>query len=493
MASRTVQEEIGASGGRFELAGFTVDPAANELVAGNGSRSRVEARAMDVLVVLHRRAGAVVSSDELLDLVWGGAAVSAHSVAIVISDLRKALGDDARKPRFIETVPKRGYRLVAALETRPPERMRAASPRSHRLAARLVPIALALAVVLPVAGALVAARWSKPSPAPRVSTTTPLDSELAGRYEQARELWSRREPEGALAARRLLSEILVQRDDFAPAHAAMADLYAHKTGEYLGAAPLDAYRAAQWHADRALELDPNQPDAHVTLALLAFYRDRQPGKALTALERALALDPKLARAWQSKGMVLSARGEHAASLEAIRVARELDPVSPSAAWDEVWFLYLAGRFDEAFGAAERAGSYSPRNFFYEALIEEGRGDHARALQLWLERSEQRAVTLAAPDQIRALSGAGRTSEAYRELLRQRRALTGASEWETVLAIWQLLAGDADAAAATLASTPSERENWTWIWLAEMPVFAPLVERDDVRALLARVDRPQSAG
>lgn len=467
-------------GSGFALTGIVVEPAANQLVADDGTRTRLEARAMDVLVLLHRRAGEVVSSREILDAVWGDAAVSAHSVAIVISDLRRALGDDARAPRLIETVPKRGYRLITGRVAAPAAAEASAVASRGPLSKTGTALVLALGVGVAVVGARLRAR-----------TDAPLDPELARRYEQARDLWSRREQEGAVAARRLLDEILAARADFAPAHAAMADLYVHKTGEYLGVAPLEAFRVGQWHADRAIDLDPNQPDAHVSLALLAFYRDRQPRKALAALDRALKLDPNLARAWQAKGMVLSSIGEPEASLEAIQRARELDPVSPSAAWDEVWFLYLAGRFDAALESAERASGYSPRNYFYEALIEEGRGRPERAFDLWLERLEQGAVALPGAREMRALAAAGRLRDAYRELVRQRLALAGPREWETVLAIWQLLSGDADTAARTVAAAHAG-ENWTWIWFAQMPIFTRLAERNDVRELLAQSNAPPSA-
>ena len=55
--------------------------------------------------------GEVVSHGQLIEGVWHGRALSENSVAVVIGQLRKALGDDAREPKLIETIPKRGYRL----------------------------------------------------------------------------------------------------------------------------------------------------------------------------------------------------------------------------------------------------------------------------------------------------------------------------------------------------------------------------------------------
>jgi len=70
---------------------------------------------MDVLVYLAGRAGEVVSHPELQDGIWQTEFVSYNTVAARISELREALGDDARDPRYIETIPKKGYRLIAEL------------------------------------------------------------------------------------------------------------------------------------------------------------------------------------------------------------------------------------------------------------------------------------------------------------------------------------------------------------------------------------------
>lgn len=70
---------------------------------------------MDLFVYLAAEPGAVVSKEEILEAVWGGAFVEEGVLAQAVHSLRKALGDDARRPRFIQTIPKRGYRLVVSV------------------------------------------------------------------------------------------------------------------------------------------------------------------------------------------------------------------------------------------------------------------------------------------------------------------------------------------------------------------------------------------
>ena len=82
-------------------------------VSVNGQPLHVEPRVMEVLVCLAKRAGEVVTKEQLLAAVWGDAFVTEQVLKVTISELRKALGDQAREPRFIQTIPKQGYRLIA--------------------------------------------------------------------------------------------------------------------------------------------------------------------------------------------------------------------------------------------------------------------------------------------------------------------------------------------------------------------------------------------
>lgn len=96
----------------FQFGELTLDLLSACLQRGS-ERLAIEPRAFDVLVHLVRHAGAVVSREALLDIVWQDVNVAPHSLTQAILQVRQALGDNHRKPRFIETVHRRGYRFLA--------------------------------------------------------------------------------------------------------------------------------------------------------------------------------------------------------------------------------------------------------------------------------------------------------------------------------------------------------------------------------------------
>jgi len=110
---------------KFVLAGVEVDPTTLR-VRRDDQVARIEPRMMQVLLVLAGQAGEVVPREALERQVWTGRVVSDDAVTNTIAKLRHALGDDRRRPRFIETIPKRGYRLI-------PEPVRYAEPSSNKL------------------------------------------------------------------------------------------------------------------------------------------------------------------------------------------------------------------------------------------------------------------------------------------------------------------------------------------------------------------------
>ena len=94
----------------FELGEWRVDPASRE-VASQETSTRVSPKAMQVLQTLIRAGGEVIPRDDLMSAVWGDVIVGEEVLTHAIAELRRALGESARRPRYIEPVHKSGYRL----------------------------------------------------------------------------------------------------------------------------------------------------------------------------------------------------------------------------------------------------------------------------------------------------------------------------------------------------------------------------------------------
>jgi Tol biopolymer transport system component/DNA-binding winged helix-turn-helix (wHTH) protein len=100
----------------FRLNDRLIDPSLNRVVLTSGETVQVEPKIMQVLVALAEHQGEVVTREELMARVWNGVFVTDDALHRAIRELRRLFDDEADAPRVIETIRKRGYRLVAAVE-----------------------------------------------------------------------------------------------------------------------------------------------------------------------------------------------------------------------------------------------------------------------------------------------------------------------------------------------------------------------------------------
>jgi DNA-binding winged helix-turn-helix (wHTH) protein len=98
--------------GRFRFERFQLDTG-DRLLTRDDAPVELNARYLDALALLVREDGRLVSKDRFLDEVWRGVPVTDEALTQCIRTIRRQLGDDATRPRFIETVPKHGYRFIA--------------------------------------------------------------------------------------------------------------------------------------------------------------------------------------------------------------------------------------------------------------------------------------------------------------------------------------------------------------------------------------------
>ena len=104
------------SGSIYRFDGVVVDPSQRSL-RRDGEELTVRHQSYQVLIYLLEQRHRPVTKEDLIKQVWQSQAVTDDSLVQVIIELRRSLGDDPRRPRFIKTVPKVGYRFIAPVSS----------------------------------------------------------------------------------------------------------------------------------------------------------------------------------------------------------------------------------------------------------------------------------------------------------------------------------------------------------------------------------------
>jgi DNA-binding winged helix-turn-helix (wHTH) protein/TolB-like protein/Tfp pilus assembly protein PilF len=110
----------------YEFGPFRLEPE-EQVLLRDGKPTLLTPKAFDLLVFLVRNRGRLVTKDQILEAVWAGSFVEEANIAVLVSSLRKALGEKEAETRYIETVPKKGYRFTAPVSLAPVETARATS------------------------------------------------------------------------------------------------------------------------------------------------------------------------------------------------------------------------------------------------------------------------------------------------------------------------------------------------------------------------------
>lgn len=342
---------------RHEFGPFVLDVTERRLVR-EGHVVTLAPKAFDLLVALVRKAGHLVTKTELLDTVWSAAFVEEGVLAVYVTALRKALGDDSRSPLYIETVSRSGYRFIA------------------RVCSAVAPAA--------------------PNGA---------DRELVGRGRFHLLSASRSDVPKALAAFREAAE----RDPgYAAAHAGEA-LACCAQAELRLAAPSEAYEQARSAALRALAVDAGCADAQVALGVVLFLGDWNWRAAERCFRRALQLNPQHTEAFLLYGRLLDTLDRRAEALEMKLRALERDPLSPTVHLQIALSYWNQRRFDEVIEWANKTLALDPRHLLareYLASAYWAKGDADRHMAEGLEHARSYGVPDAVLEPMRAAYAAG---------------------------------------------------------------------------------------
>jgi len=308
----------------FHFDEFTLDVRERRLLRG-GEVVRVSPKAYDVLVALVQQRGHLVTKEELLTRLWPGTFVEEGSLNVCMSALRKALGEDARRPTYIETVARSGYRFIAAV------RFDSENGKSF------APTAVARPVEL---------------------------YELVGRGRSHLLSDSFFELPAAVDAFR--SAIAID-PTYAPAHAGLA------RGRCAQAAfrvvpHQEAFTEAKASALRALAMDSASADAQVALGTVLFLSEWDWMGAERSLHRALEINPDHTEALLQYGSLQEALGRLDDGLRCKQQALARDPRSPGVLVQIAISYWHQRKYDETLVWARRALEIDPKHVLAIQLI-----------------------------------------------------------------------------------------------------------------------------
>lgn len=306
---------------------------------------------------------------------------------------------------------------------------------------------------------------------------------LRGRY-----YWGRRdEPSIRLAMENFEAALAIQ-PDYALAYAGLADAYVLLP--FYGAEPASvSFGRARTAAEKALALDPSLAEPHATLGLVHRSQDLDWPGAERSFRRAIELQPNYATAYQWLGQILSLQGRDEEAAVALDRAMDLDPLSSTVVGAAADAAFYAGRLDEALRLAqfvrELGGTPGVARMGRIRLALE---DTARAV-IWAERAVDVGVPLGHAYAGYLLARVGRSEEAAALLqgLREREVDQGMPTAMTALVLIGL--DRPDEALDALEASLVARDPWFTFVILD-PAFETLGENPRWIALRARAGLPQ---
>jgi DNA-binding winged helix-turn-helix (wHTH) protein/Tfp pilus assembly protein PilF len=520
---------------RFQFSEFELDCARFEL-RRDGRVVKLERIPMELLILLAERDGNVVPRREIIERLWGKDVFvdTEHGINTAIRKIRSALQEDAAQPRFVQTVPGKGYRFVAESgihktqtsarldETITPEAVTAVSTRAGRLETippEVLPVkavppkhqvwwpaAIAILALCLVGGAALAHNgkglrdliiFAKN----RNNIAHGVDPEVHDDYLRGRYLlglvvaghssFTNQEQYGghdALEAIEQFKQAIVKDPGFALAYAGLADAYIVLGNPVWGGhPPREALANAQAAASRAMELDPSLAEAHFSLAQTLEY-DWNWGEAEKEYKLALKLNPNYADARGQYGRFLQALGRNDEAVTQMNYSTDLDPFGINTKVFVAYVTYASRRYDLAIKQFDSLGddwglvwAYRDKKMYPQAIAAWKKWERTHPSH---RREPYSLATLAG---IYGFEGKKREADKLIEELREasrHRYVSGVFFAEAYAGL-----GEKDQAIDWLERAYDEHDQWM-VFTNSYPGLDSLRSEPRFKALMLRMNFPQ---
>jgi len=357
----------------LQFDGWTVNRLSGEL-SREGRGARLPQQPLRILVELFDHAGAVVTREQLVKALWPAGVVDFdNGLNVAVRKLRVALDDVGDTPRYIETLPRVGYRFIGKPGDAP---VAPAAPAAMKKPLARIALVCSL-VVLAVGLGLSAWLWSGTKQTRHVPSERAQELYLAGL-----QLRSRRDLDVGHLSIDKFEQALREDPNYPEAWGAY--------GEGISVAvirqtmtPAEGVPKARAAAERSIALAPDLPNGHTLLGQIHMDYDKDFAAAKREFDRALQLNDQSSLTWHHMAMWHGQQGNLDAAFAAIRRARELEPTRPVFAMNFGLLLYEARRFDEAIAIEKTLLEMNPkydqaRSVLVRSLLASGDPEEALA-------------------------------------------------------------------------------------------------------------------
>lgn len=408
---------------RLTFGEFTLELQPARLLKGEVSVP-LQSQPLRLLSLLVAHAGEVVTHKEIQKHVWGELQVDfASGMHVCIGQIRKALEDVGEQPRYVETIPRRGYRFVAEVLPSRVSPVAAEDARPHTA----VPVTarglgrtrrLQVAGLLLLAALVLALALARPGLTVSGEVTVPPDNA----YLDGMRLLATGNLDDALRSREFLARAITSNPDFAPAHAAMARAY-ELTREY---------PEARRFALQAMSIDATYAQSYLRLAAAQAYGDWDWRGAEANLDRALKLAPDDAEALLARASQQLITGSVELAHRTLADALKRHPGSVQLWVEAGLLLYYSGALGPAHEHCSAASKAVP--------------DFQPARLCLYKLARARKDDAAARDQALALMDLAKADSAARAAVEQAaapRALERFEQWRLAQLEARALSGSSD--------------------------------------------------
>lgn len=476
----------------YEFGSFRLD-ARERLLLRNGEVVSITPKAFDLLLALLQQSGRLVEKEALLKAVWPDTVVEENNLADNISRLRKALGEGEHGQKFIETVPKRGYRFVAEVKfqaglkkepavaesvpTNGAREMLRTKPSFDLVPSRFKTTLRILALLIPVfvgVGIWLDFRLEKKAEVKQL--------EFKGNFYLGR--WTEDEIRKGIE---YYNRAIALDANSVSAYEGLAVGWNFLSDLHLP--PRETEPIAQAAALKALRLDESSAPAHGTLGLIKTQYDWDWAGAEREFNRAIELAPKDNSSHQIYGWYLIAMGRFAEAQAEMKRALESDPSSEFASWGMGDSFYFARQYDQAVEQYRRAIAAEPRSHWTHLMLgwayeQQGKVPEAIDELKLAKRLNDIPQVRAALAHGFALAGQRAEAQtALAELLdtaKQRYV----SPYDIAVVYTGL--GEKNQALAWLEKAYEDRSGWLALWLKVDPKFDELRSDSHFTDLLRRI-------